>query len=86
MFADLTCGLEMTLISSLKVDFSEEELGIDYFGRILAVHVSIIACVQKEDAAFLGIFDLLMPWWYDFNDSLYVRAVSSSYPVSEKAI
>ena len=27
-----------------------------------------------------------MLWWYDFNDSLHVRAVGSSHPVSGKAI
>ena len=40
---------------------------------------------DEEDAIFLGMSDSLMLWWYDFNDSLHVRAVSSSHPVSGKA-
>ena len=69
----------------------EEELEIDYFGRILAVHVTPVEhhCMcseDEEDAVSLEMTDSLMLWWYDLNDSLHVRAVSSSHPVSGKAI
>ena len=70
---------------------SEEELEIDYFGRTLAVYVTPVehhgVCSEdEEDAVSLDMTDSLMLWWYDFSDSLHVRAVSSSHPVSGKAI
>ena len=69
----------------------EEEVEIDYSGRILAVRISAVEhhCMcseDEEDAISLDMSDSLLLWWYDFNDSLHVRAVSSSHPVSGKAI
>ena len=69
---------------------SEEELEIDYFGRILAARASAVQphCMRsedEEDAISLHTSDSLMLWWYDFNDFLHAHAVSSSQPVSGKA-
>ena len=41
---------------------------------------------DEEDAISLDMTDSLMLWWCDFHDSLHVPAVSSSHPVSGKAI
>ena len=79
----------MNLISSLSGS-EEEEPEIDYFGRILAVHATPVEhhCMcseDDEDAVSLDMTNSLMLRWYGFNDSLHVRAVSSSHPVSGKA-
>ena len=51
----------------------EEEWEIDYFGRILAVRLS------------LDMSDSLMLWWYDFSDSVnlgnHVRIPQAQYAV-----